>query len=395
MLAGVAIPLALWLALPLFSSAALDQRARSLDRQIGRKERLIERQRGTESRLQGQMVRYSRTIGRLQDRLGGLSAREGSLQTDLDAKLAELASIQEELRGQRALLVRLRTRLSVSRRLLADRLVELYKADGPDIVTVILNSNGFADLLERTEFISRISRQDRRVIVRVTADKASTIRITRRLAALEGRQEEVAGQILARRNEVASVREQVTAQRDDFAEARSRRNRLLSTVRGNRKETEGDVAALRRESARVTKRLQELGAGPSTMPGPSGGGSGMMVWPVNGTITSQFCERRSYEACHPGIDIAAATGTPIRAAAPGRVVIAGPQGAYGNFTCIQHTSAVTSCYGHQSSIGVSVGERVRQGQVIGAVGSTGRSTGPHLHWEVRLNSSPVNPANYL
>lgn len=395
LLAGIAIPLALWLVLPLVSSAGLDERARRVDRQISRKEGLIARQRGRERRLQGQVVRYSRTIGRLQDRLGGLRSREGALQADLDARLSELAAIQEDLRGQRALLVRLRTRLTVSRRVLGDRLVELYKAGGPDIVTVVLDSNGFADLLERSEFLGRVSRQDRRVIQRVILDRAQTTRTTKRLAGLEGRQRNLARQILARRNAVASVRERVVAQRDNFAGARSARNGLLSGVRGSRREAQEDVAALRRESARVTKRLQALGAGPSTMPGPAGGGSGLMVWPVTGTITSPFCERRSYESCHPGIDIAAPTGTPIRAASTGRVVIAGPQGAYGNFTCVQHTSAVTSCYGHQSSIGVSVGQRVRQGQVIGAVGSTGRSTGPHLHWEVRLNGSPVDPANYL
>jgi murein DD-endopeptidase MepM/ murein hydrolase activator NlpD len=116
---------------------------------------------------------------------------------------------------------------------------------------------------------------------------------------------------------------------------------------------------------------------------------------VSGTITSPFCEVRSYEACHPGIDIAVPSGTPIHAAAGGRVAIAGWVGGYGNYTCIQHSASLSSCYGHQSSIGVSVGQQVSQGQVIGAVGSTGHSTGPHLHFEARVNGSVVNPMNYL
>ena len=96
-----------------------------------------------------------------------------------------------------------------------------------------------------------------------------------------------------------------------------------------------------------------------------------MVWPINGVLTSPFCERRSWESCHPGIDLAAPTGTPIRAADGGRVAIAGPTGGYGNYTCIQHSASLSTCYGHQSSIGVSVGQQVSKGQVIGAVGSTG------------------------
>ena len=77
------------------------------------------------------------------------------------------------------------------------------------------------------------------------------------------------------------------------------------------------------------------------------------------------------------------------------MAIAGPTGGYGNYTCIQHSGNLSTCYGHQSRIGVSVGQSVSQGQVIGAVGNTGNSTGPHLHFEVRVGGSPVNPVGYL
>jgi murein DD-endopeptidase MepM/ murein hydrolase activator NlpD len=275
---------------------------------------------------------------------------------------------------------------------LADRLVELYKSDAPDIVTVIVNSDGFADLLERSEFLSRVSRQDRRIIQRVTDDKAQTTQTTKRLAGLEVRQKELAGQILAQRNEVASVREEVSAQRDVFANVRSSRNGVLRDVRGNRKEAEEDVAALKRESDRVQTRLQGLTGGSA---GPIRRGSGALIWPVSGPITSPFCERRAWEACHPGIDIGVASGTPIRAAASGRVSIAGATGGYGNYTCIQNAGSMSTCYGHQSSIGVSVGQSVRQGQVIGATGCTGLCFGPHLHFEVRINGAVTDPLAYL
>jgi murein DD-endopeptidase MepM/ murein hydrolase activator NlpD len=123
-----------------------------------------------------------------------------------------------------------------------------------------------------------------------------------------------------------------------------------------------------------------------------------MIWPVSGPITSPYCERRSYEACHPGLDIGAPEGTPIRAAADGRVVLLQPtaqSGGYGNYTCVQHTATVSSCYAHQRRFGTSIGARVRQGQVIGYVGNTGRSFGPHLHFEARVSGAIANPLNYL
>jgi len=98
---------------------------------------------------------------------------------------------------------------------------------------------------------------------------------------------------------------------------------------------------------------------------------------------------------HEGIDIAAPTGTPIRAAAGGTVISAGWLGGYGNLTVIDHGGGVSTAYGHQSAFAVGGGQAVAQGQVIGYVGSTGHSTGPHLHFEVRINGSAVDPMGYL
>jgi len=132
--------------------------------------------------------------------------------------------------------------------------------------------------------------------------------------------------------------------------------------------------------------------------GPIKPGGGGLIWPVNGPITSPFCESRAWESCHPGIDIGVPAGTPIRAAAAGKVVLMqgeASSGGYGNFTCIQHTGSLSTCYAHQSRFGTSMGARVSQGQVIGYVGCTGRCFGDHLHFETRINGSVVNPMNYL
>jgi murein DD-endopeptidase MepM/ murein hydrolase activator NlpD len=98
---------------------------------------------------------------------------------------------------------------------------------------------------------------------------------------------------------------------------------------------------------------------------------------------------------HPGIDIGAGMGTPIKAAASGRVIVAAYSGGYGNLVVIDHGNGLATAYAHQSRIAVSVGQEVSQGQVIGYVGSTGFSTGPHLHFEVRVNGSPADPMGYL
>ena len=117
------------------------------------------------------------------------------------------------------------------------------------------------------------------------------------------------------------------------------------------------------------------------------------VWPVNGPVVSGYGMR--WGQLHAGIDIAVPAGTPILAAASGTVVLAAVMGGYGNYTCIDHGGGVSTCYAHQSSYAVSSGQSVGQGQVIGSVGCTGHCFGDHLHFEVRVNGSPVDPMGYL
>jgi murein DD-endopeptidase MepM/ murein hydrolase activator NlpD len=237
-----------------------------------------------------------------------------------------------------------------------------------------------------------VSDQDARLIGRVTTAKAEATATAAHLDKLEQRAEDIARQIEGEVSQVVQVKGNLIDRRDQFASVRADKAQILATTRDSRHGLEEDVAALQKEQAAIAAKL----AGPSSpVAGPVHQGGGGWVWPVSGAITSGFCEVRSYEACHPGIDIAVPTGTPIRAAAAGTVRIAGWVGGYGNYTCIQHSASLSSCYGHQSSIQVSVGQQVGQGQVIGLSGSTGNSTGPHVHFEARINGSVVNPMNYL
>jgi murein DD-endopeptidase MepM/ murein hydrolase activator NlpD len=144
----------------------------------------------------------------------------------------------------------------------------------------------------------------------------------------------------------------------------------------------------------VREALRQLKEEQSGIPaGEIRRGSGDMIYPINGQFTSPFGQR--WGRLHAGIDLAAPTGTPIRAAASGQVILMAPTGGYGNYTCINHGKSISTCYAHQSRFGTSRGASVKQGEVMGYVGNTGHSFGAHLHFEVRINGKPVDPMEYL
>ncbi len=384
----VLVPLALWAVLPVPGGAAppLADRIAAKREQIGRKQ-------GTERVLASEIAGYTQRIRRLGGRIETLRARQADLQTDLDAKRAELVRIQVDLRAERARLARLRVRLRVTRAQLADRLREIYKADRPDALSVVLNAKGFADLLERGEFIQRIADQDRKIVTIVRDAKADAVATERRLDRLEARQQRVTDLVAGRVELIADTKQALVDTRVGLEGTRSDKARALRGVRVDRHELEEDLAAMEAEQQRIQARLASTAGTSGGGAGPIRRGSSGLVWPANGPVSSGFGMR--WGRLHAGIDLPLAEGTPLRAADGGRVAIAGFVGGYGNYTCIQHTASLSTCYGHQSSLGVSVGQTVSQGQVIGRSGNTGHSTGPHLHFEVRVGGSPVDPLGYL
>jgi murein DD-endopeptidase MepM/ murein hydrolase activator NlpD len=383
LIAGVALPLVLWAVLPLVSQGASPgQVGARIDSTRGK----IDRNRARDRVLSQDVARYSTRIHGLQGTITDLQARQVDIQRDLDAKRAELARIQTDLREQRARLERLRARLARAQRVLAARLVELYKTDDPDLITVVLEADGFAELVERAEFIGRINRQDGRIIELVRSARRESIATTKRLAKLERRQQQVTAIILARRNQVANNKATLQSRRDDFAEARDSRTSVLSDVRSKRRGLMENLASLEKEQAKIQARLSGIPAGSIKQ------GKGGMIWPLNGTISGSFGENRG-DHMHAGIDIVVPNGTPVRAAKSGKVVLAAPTGGYGNYMCVGHGGGLSTCYAHLSSFSAS--GNVSTGQVIAQSGNTGHSTGPHLHFEVRVNGSPVNPLGYL
>jgi murein DD-endopeptidase MepM/ murein hydrolase activator NlpD len=362
----------------------------SLDHRIDVVKAKINAKKRKEGVLTSTITTYNHRIQSLQGEIRGLQDRQNRITNSLQAKQAELYATQNKLEKARDRLARLKVYLAKAQKVLATRLVQMYKDGSPDVLSVILESNGFNDLLERTQFLDRITNQDNQIITRVRTLKTETTKQTKELGRLQKQQKAAAAAIEQRRNQVSAVKGKLVSSRTDLQSARDGRRVILSRVQSSRHRLEGDLSKMQAQVAAQLRAAQGVPAA-----GPIRRGTGSMIWPVNGPITSPFCERRSWESCHPGIDIGVPAGTPIRAADSGRVVIAGWTGGYGNYTCIQHTASLSSCYGHQSAILVHVGQNVSQGQVIGRVGCTGLCFGDHLHFEVRINGAVTNPLNYL
>jgi murein DD-endopeptidase MepM/ murein hydrolase activator NlpD len=386
LLAGAA-----YLALPMPGLSA------SLPQQIGKARNQIAGKRATEGVLTTQISGFQVRIRSLQGDISGLQQRQDRVQVQLNAKQAELTSVRNRLVATRDRLAKLRDRLAASKQVLAARLVALYKDDQPDMVTVVLDANGFADLLDRADFLSRISDQDNRIVTQVRDLTSQVSKQAIQLAGLERQARDAANAILAKRDQIAAAKGLIVRRQNELVSARDQRAAVLSRVRATRADLEGHLHTLEGRQAQIEARLRATQSG--VTPGPAGPirrGSGNFIWPVNGPIVSPFGMR--WGRLHAGIDIAVPNGTPIRAAAAGTVAFTQPEsssGGYGNYTCVQHGGGISTCYAHQSSFSVSAGQTVSQGQVIGATGCTGHCLGPHLHFEVRVNGAPVDPLGYL
>jgi murein DD-endopeptidase MepM/ murein hydrolase activator NlpD len=380
----ITLALAAYLVLPLpgLSAPPLKQR-------IEKKREQIAEARHKEGVLTTTIQQFSNRIEVLQGEIASTERRLERAQESLERQQAELEEVRDQLEQARDRLERLRRELETARHVLAARLVEIYKSDSPDALTVVLEADGFGDLLERAEFLERISEQDRNITDRVRDLRDEAHEQAVQLAELEEQEQLAAERILAERDQIAAAQSQLVSSRDELAAARADKRGALAQVRDSRIRAQEDLAALEAEQARVQAALAN--AAPAA--GPIRQGSGQLIWPVNGAFTSPFGMR--WGRLHAGIDIAAADGTPIRAADSGRVVLAAWAGGYGNYTCVQHTGSLSTCYAHQSRLGTSSGASVSQGQVIGYVGNTGNSFGAHLHFEVRVSGSPVDPMGYL
>jgi len=353
--------------------------AQDLQQKLEQKKQKLEQAKERKGVLTTEISRYTERINQLRGEVATLRNREAIVQERLSRTEARL-----ELEENR--LEQLRKRLKRSLKVLAKRLVEIYKSDEPDALTVILNANGFDDLVSRYEYLDRIQSQDASIVHRVRDLRDEARETVERVRAARD-------EIAARKAELARTRQQLEARQAELDAVRDRKAQALASVREHIHEYEGDISEL---NAKIQAQLQAAQASTTQsdpLPaGPIRGGSSGMIWPVNGPVVSPFGPR--WGRLHAGIDIAVPAGTPIRAAKAGRIVLAAPTSGYGNYTCIDHGGGLSTCYAHQSRYAITSGS-VSQGQVIGYVGCTGHCYGDHLHFEVRVNGAPVDPMGYL
>ena len=376
-------------------SAPADEKA-DVDRRLERARERLDRTRGREQVLTGEVARYSSRIRALEARLAPLRERSARLDAELVALRERLAALTQRLALEQARLESAMAELRLREGVLADRLRNLYARGEPDPVLVLLESGSLSEALATAEALEVIAERDRDVAAEVKAYATSVRRA--RDAIAEVRAEVAASERRAESAAAAARAAKADLEREQagLEEVRAERSALLENVRADREDVEAEARGLERRSAALAARIRRA-QGVAAAPGgsvPVGPASAAgLVWPVHGTITSGFGPR--WGRMHEGLDIAGASGTPIAAAASGTVISAGWSGGYGNLVVLDHGNGLSTAYGHMSSIAVASGQSVAQGTVLGGMGTTGSSTGVHLHFEVRVNGSPTDPLAYL
>lgn len=339
-----------------------------------------------EAALSSEIGSIEGRIRTLERQVGGVSVRLGTLERDLALQQEKLDRIQSLFRAQTEHLDFLNGQYSISVGRLNRRLIELYESDDPTTLDILLSTESLSEFIDQVDFVRDLGAQDVRITTQVNGAKVRVHDAREKTRVTRDKVATVTRTIAVRTAEVRSERERLLVSKGGLSTSRGQRAKSLVSVREQKQEFLREVAALAASEAQVVATIQSSSSYDST---PSSSG---LVWPVGGSITSGYGMR--WGRLHAGIDIGAGYGAPIVAAASGTVISAGWMGGYGNLVIIDHGGGMATAYAHQSSIAVGGGS-VSQGQVIGYVGSTGNSTGAHLHFEVRINGSPVDPLGYL
>jgi murein DD-endopeptidase MepM/ murein hydrolase activator NlpD len=344
-----------------------------------------------EASLRAEVEAVSAEIRALAQRVNDISVDLESLEHELDLRRERLRQLNELFRLQTERLKLLRRQHAIALRRLGDRVDSLYRQDRPDTLSLLLSSTSFADALDVFDYLQRIADADRRIANEVGAAKNRMRAQREQTRTTRKRHRQETRVVAVRVAQVRALRDRLAASRSGLVAAQAQRQEDLAELTAEQRQELAEMEALQAVSATLTAKIQAAQSAAGTGGGtPSASG---LIWPVLGPVTSPFGWR--WGRMHEGIDIGAASGTAIRAAAAGTVIYAGWLGGYGNLTVIDHGGGLSTAYGHQSSIAAGYGASVAQGQVIGYVGSTGHSTGPHLHFEVRVNGVPQDPLGYL
>ncbi|HVV57026.1 MAG TPA: peptidoglycan DD-metalloendopeptidase family protein [Gaiellaceae bacterium] len=390
------IALALLVLLCVATPALGDDAAKkkSVDARISALHGKIAGQRARASRLQDSIDAYTSRIRALERRVGDVSLHLQTLEADLALHEKRLRALDALYSLQTQRYTTLRAEYALSVRRLDRRLVEIYESGDNSTLDVLFGASSVQQALDRVQYVNEIGIEDRRVAQQVRQAKQSVKRARAKTKRLRSSVRGETAVISARTEQTREVRDALEGAKGELAGARAKEKVKLSDLTAEEQAEASEMDALQAVSARLAEQIRAAqardAADGTTDQTPSISG---LIWPVDGPITSPFGWR--WGRMHEGIDIGVAYGTAIHAAAAGTVIYCGWEEGYGNFVVLDHGGGLATAYGHQSQIAVTCGQHVDQGQVIGYVGCTGHCTGPHLHFEVRINGNAADPMGYL
>jgi murein DD-endopeptidase MepM/ murein hydrolase activator NlpD len=386
------------LALVLASPAAgedIHAKKRSVDDRIAHLSDSIQAARQQEKGLRNQIADVTSRIRTLEHEVGDVSTRLQSLEADLALHQERLDKLTQlfELQTKKLQFLERQYKASIER--LNRRLVDIYETDDIDTLAVVLSSSSFQDMLDQIDYLKQIGSLDKRIARAVGESKQQMKQARVRTRKVKASVESETRVITARAEQQRSVRSELVSAQGTLSDIRQQKKTSLDQLSAEERAEAGEMDALQLQSANLSAQIvaAQRAATPSSSPGDTTPSHAGLVWPVSGPVTSPFGYR--WGRLHEGIDIGVSAGTPIHAAASGTVIYCGWMEGYGNLVVLDHGNGLATAYAHQSSIAVTCGQSVTQGSVIGYVGSTGHSTGPHLHFEVRVNGAAVDPLGYL
>jgi murein DD-endopeptidase MepM/ murein hydrolase activator NlpD len=339
--------------------------------------------------VDGERERVEAEVRKLDAEIAALNAEIDEVERRLTRAQQHLAVLSEELRDVLSQLV---ARTDV----FTERAVAVYKAGPAAYVDTLLSAQNVGDLVERYAYYQAALDTDSELLEEIEVLRDET---EQKRAEVEERQEEIAlakAQLEENREAIASVRRargDVLAQLENVLDAKET---LLSQVESKKSRYESIQEQLEAESSEITQLLASNSSSSAPAPATSGG---QLAWPAAGPVTSPYGYRThpifGDRRLHTGIDIGAPYGATIVSAERGTVAYAGAMSGYGNVVVVDHGGGLATTYNHMSAFSVGSGQRVGRGTPVGAVGCSGYCTGPHLHFEVRVNGSPVDPMPYL
>lgn len=375
------------------------RRKEIIDARIDNLESKIERAREREGVLTAEIAAVTDKIEALEGEVGNAEARLDQLEAVLALQQQRLDRLTELFRLQTGRLQNLRRQHGIATQRLSKRIVEMYTSEPTEPLGVVLEAASFGDMLDQLEFMSDIGRQDERLVAQIRDAKVDMRALRENTRKTRSAQARVTREVEARTLEQRAVRDRLASSQRLLATARRDKQTTLESVREDERAALDHMVELEAQSAALAARIQAAQAGAST-PAPAAASSPSrtpsaagFVWPVSGVVTSSFGWR--WGRMHEGLDIAVPSGTPVVAASSGTVIVAGWTGGYGYLVVVDHGNGIATAYAHNTNVTVSPGQAVGQGQLIAYSGSTGNSTGPHVHFEVRSGGAAVDPFGYL